>query len=120
MEKLAHVYNEFQNNYGQSIFLDYKHVIENLFSPDFKKIANGSLLVPQRDRLEEQLASVKEFAGSWIIERKNVIASANNNQCAIRYILNSDKAGKFDVIAIIKSDDGKKIDHVDEIYYQIK
>ncbi len=120
MKKLAKAYNDFQNHYGQSTALDYNAIIEDLFSKTFKKIANGAELVGKREALETQLASVKEFAGGWAIEEKIIIPSACNTKCTVRYILRSHKAGDFDVMALISSEDGQKIDSIDELYYQMQ
>jgi hypothetical protein len=116
---LAKAYNNFQNDYGQSISPDYEEIINELFSVDFKKVANGQELVAKRDGFGQQLAGVKAFAGNWIINANIIIPSVDNKQCTIRYILSSEKAGKFDVIAILSSNNGKQIDTIDEIYYQI-
>ena len=114
---LAKAYNSFQNDYGQSTRPDYEEVIKELFSTDLKKVANGQDLVAKRDGLGQQLAGVKAFAGNWTINANVIIPSIDNKQCTIRYVLSSEKAGKFDVIAIISSANGKQIDAIDEIYY---
>ncbi len=116
---LAKSYNNFQNEYGQSMRPDYEGVINELFSVDLKKVANGQELVAKRDGLGLQLAGVKAFAGKWTINANVIIPSIDNKQCTIRYILCSEKAGKFDVIAILSSANGKQIDAIDEIYYQM-
>jgi hypothetical protein len=120
MKNLAEAYNEFQKNYGQSVALDYGAIIEKLFSREFKKIANGAELVSKRENLEAQLAGVKDFAGEWTIEAKMIIPSACNKKCTIRYELSSEKAGRFDIMAVIGSEDGRKIDLVDEVFYQMR
>ncbi len=120
MKELALMYKEFQNSYGQSEKKDFKETIENLFAIKFKKIANGVELVTERDELEKQLASVKVFAGNWIMRENYIIPSADNKQCAIRYILSTDKGGNYDIMAVLSSVDGKKIDLIDEVYYQIQ
>lgn len=48
-----------------------------------------------------------------------IIPSADNKQCVIRYILSTDKGGNYDIMAVLSSVDGKKIDLIDEVYYQI-
>ncbi len=116
---LAKAYNNFQNDYGQSTRQDYEEVIKALFSADLKKLANGQELVAKREGLGQQLAGVKAFAGNWTINEKLIIPSADNKQCTIRYVLSSEKAGQFDVIVVLTSADGKQIDAIDEIYYQI-
>jgi len=116
---LAKSYNNFQNDYGQALHPDYEEIINELFSADLKKVANGQELVAKREDLGQQLAGVKAFAGNWTIDAKIVIPLVDNKQCTIRYILSSEKAGKFDVIAILSSSNGKQIDAIDEIYYQM-
>jgi hypothetical protein len=116
---LAKSYNNFQNEYGQSMRPDYEEIINELFSADLKKVANGQELVAKREGLGQQLADVKAFAGNWTINANVIIPSIDNKQCTIRYILSTEKAGKFDVIAILSSANGKQIDAIDEIYYQM-
>lgn len=118
MTNIAEKYTKFQNDFGAYKSQDYAAVIENLFSPEFYKIANGQTLVNNRDELNSQLTSVREYAGGWNMDITQIIPSANDHKYVIRYILNTKKAGKFDVIAILGSNDGIKIDSVDEIYYQ--
>ena len=119
MENLVDSYNAFQNNYGQSVSADYKTIVENLFISQFKKIANGQTLAAKRDDLLKQLSEVKEFSGTWFIEPKLILPAKDNRYCTFRYILNSTKAGKFDIIAVMYSSDGIKIDWIDEVYYKI-
>lgn len=117
--KIAKQYNEFQNNFGQRANMNYSELINNSFSSDFKKIANGSTLVNSRDELENQLNGVREVAGNWKINETYIIPSEDGKQCTFRYLIKSDKAGTFDVIAVMESNDGVLIDNIDEIYYQM-
>lgn len=119
MKKLAVAYNEFQHNYGTSEELDYDGIINQLFARHFKKIANGKELVGKRDELLAQLSGVKAFAGNWKIEPIFTIVSDCNKKCTIRYILSSEKAASFDIIAVITADDEGKIEFIDEVFYQI-
>ncbi len=116
---LARRYNEFQNDYGQGVSKDYNAIIESLFSSAFKKIANRTELVSERARLEQQLADVKAAAGNWTMREKSTIPSADNKQCVIWYVLETEKAGSFDVMAILRSSNGNQIDSIDEVYFQI-
>ena len=121
IDSLAHRYNEFQNKFGQSSNSSSEEcssTINNIFDDHFKKIANGVVLVAKKAELFNQLSSVKEFAGNWSILEIENIPSADNKKCTMRYILQSEKAGLFEVIAIMSSADGCKIDCIDEIYYQ--
>ena len=115
IKELAIKYNQFQNDFGLGIDGD----ISSLFSPDFRKIVNGGEIVTSSSKLKEQLEGVKEFAGSWKIQEKELIPSLDNQCCTIRYLLTSEKSGTFDIIAIMKSVNGIKIDSIDEVYYQV-
>ncbi len=114
---LAERYNEFQHQLGQGVEQDYETIINALFSPEFTKIANGDVLVTNRSQLLSQCKNCREMAGKWTIQSTGIIPSADNAQCTIRYLLNSEKAGQFDVIAIMSLSNGL-IDRVDEVYYQ--
>lgn len=116
---LAVSYNDFQNDFGQAVNKDYDTQIESLFAPHFKKIANGNALVGERASLKTQLEDVKKMAGKWVIQEKSIIPSHDNKQVTNRYILTSENAGSFEVIAIMSSSDGKHIDLIDEVFYQI-
>ena len=70
---LAKAYNDFQNDYGQSIHPDYEEIIKELFSVELKKVANGQELVAKREGLGQQLAGVKAFAGNWTIHANVMI-----------------------------------------------
>ena len=119
IENIAQKYNQFQSDFGAHVEQNYDGLIENLFSVNFSKIANGKVLVAKADELKGQLLAVRDFAGGWTLDVKQVIPSANDHSYVVRYILNTEKAGGFDVMAIIGSSDGIKIDFIDEIYYQI-
>jgi len=119
IESLAKKYNKFQNDFGQGAAEDFPTIISQLFSPAFTKTANKSVLVPKRDDLNKQLTDVKGFAGNWSINETFLIPSADNTKCTIRYSLVSEKAGTFDVIAVLSSVDSQHIDSVDEIFYQV-
>jgi len=119
VKELAKKYNKFQNNFGSNNESDCKSIIEDLFSHEFKKVANGQILISRKDEIENQLNGVKDFAGNWSITEKLIIPSQDNKICTIRYLLESEKAGIFDIIAILTSSNGSKIDSIDEIYYQL-
>jgi hypothetical protein len=114
---LAERYNHFQHDFGQNVGQDYEEIVNTLFTPDFKKIANGNELASERARLLPQLKGVKDFAGAWSIQSLEIIPSADNAKCTIRYYLNSEKAGQFEVIAILSAKVGL-IDRIEEVYYQ--
>lgn len=118
MNDLVKSYNHFQSSFGQGVELDYQHMVNSLFSKDFKKIANGVELVSNAEGLINQLQSVKEVAGAWSIKVKESIPSSCNKKLTLSYILNSEKLGNFEIIAIINSFDQKKIDSIREVYYQ--
>jgi hypothetical protein len=114
---LAENYNQFQHDFGQSLSKDYAKEIEGLFTPNVIKVANGNELVDGRASLLPQLNGVKEFAGNWTIHNQEVIPSADNTKCTIRYDLKSEKAGHFEVIAILSAKDGQ-IARIEEVFYQ--
>lgn len=114
---LAASYHEFQHKFGQNEDQDYETIIPSLFSPDFKKIANGKELVSDRTKLLSQLMDAKNFAGKWTILPEETIPSKDNTKCTIRYLLNSEKGGQFEVIAILSAPNGQ-IEHIEEVYYQ--
>jgi hypothetical protein len=117
--RLAISYNEFQHAFGQGNTVNYLDLIQDLFSPSFKKIANGNLLVSERSLLFNQLTVVKEAAGVWEIKLRELIPSQDNTKCTISYIIATENAGNFDVIAILSSSNKKHIDSIEEVYYQI-
>ncbi len=119
IKELAIAYNKFQNDFEQGVSKDYNAIIESLFSSAFKKIANRTELVSERARLEQQLADVKAAAGNWTMREKSTIPSADNKQCVIWYVLETEKAGSFEVMAILRSSNGNQIDSIDEVYFQI-
>jgi hypothetical protein len=114
---LAEQYNQFQHAFGQGDNKDYEKIINELFSPHFKKIANGDELTSTRSQLLSQLNGVKDFAGQWIIESHEIIPSQDDKKCTIRYCLDSEKAGKFEIIAILKMSEGK-IEQINEVFYK--
>lgn len=123
IKNLAIRYNQFQNNFGSHDFPQESekasdHVIYELFAPDFKKIVNGNL-VADRSSLKVQLNNVKNMAGSWTIEPKEIIPSEDNKACTVHYIVTTEKAGSFQVIAILKSSNAQEIQSIDEVSYQI-
>jgi len=116
---IAETYNQFQNDFGSSVEQDYDALIESLFSPEFTKTANGQVLVASRDALLKQLSDLKITAGGWTIDSKHIIVPAEDHNYAIRYFIHTETIGSFDVMLLLGSSDGIKIDFVDEVYYQI-
>lgn len=114
---LAEQYNQFQHAFGQGVAKDYESLIATLFTPKFKKIANGNELATERSHLLAQLLGVKDFAGSWSIQSQEIIPSQDNKKCTIKYALKSERAGQLIVIAILTLSQGK-IDQIDEVFYQ--
>jgi hypothetical protein len=117
ISSIAEQYNQFQHAFGQGIVKDYEGLINDLFSPNFKKLANGNELAGERAQLLSQLIGVKEFAGNWTIQSQEIIPSLDNNKCTIRYFLDSEKAGQFEVIAILSAPHGQ-IERIEEVFYQ--
>ncbi len=120
IDNIAEKYNKFQNDFGSKIEQDYDALIESLFSAESTKKANGKLLTAKRDELKNQLTAVRDIAGSWTMELKYLLKSATDQNYVIRYILNTKNLGSFDVMALLSSLDGIKIDFIDEIYYQVE
>lgn len=119
VKQLAEKYNEFQNSFGQSKEEDYQKIVEDLFVNSFAKVANNNCLVAKREDLLAQLLEVKNLAGAWKVIEKDTIPSQDNKKCTIRYILETEKAGAFDVIAILSIAPGNKIERIDELFYQM-
>jgi hypothetical protein len=120
IKRLATAYNQFQDNFGNGLDADYETIIESLFSPTFKKIANGNQLVGNRGELNTQLGGVREMACDWNIDPTFIIPSDDGKSCTFRYKINTEKAGTFDVLAVMGSANGELIDNIDEVYYQIE
>lgn len=93
--------------------------IATLFSEHFTKKANGSLLVENRDKLKSQAYECLKEAGSWTLTVKEIIPSFEGTKCTLRYTLTTEKAGAYDVIALLCSKDGRHIDYVEEFYYPL-
>jgi hypothetical protein len=83
-----------------------------------RRSANGQELVGHRQQLIAQLQGIKEFAGNWTINCLDLIVANEENKCTVRYILSSEKAGQFEVIAIITAQNNR-IESIHEVYYQI-
>jgi hypothetical protein len=118
VKSLAERYNQFQHDFGQGLSEDFDQQIDDLFHASFKKVANGQELVGKRDQLLAQLRGVKEFAGNWTIDSLDILACDDQSKCTIRYILTSEKAGQFEVIAIMSAQQGR-IESIIEVFYQI-
>lgn len=118
LSNIADRYNKFKNDFGSGVVQDYESIIENLFSPSFSKTANRAQLVGSRDELKTQLEDIKKMVGEWIIEPTKTIKSFDNNDYVISYSLKT-KDNIFDVIAILESSDGVKIDCIDEVYHVV-
>ncbi len=116
---IAERYNKFQNDFGSGVVQDYDSIIEELFSPEFTKTGNRTQLVSKRDELKTQLEDIKKMVGGWNIEPTRTIKSADNNDYVISYSLKT-KDNVFDVIAILESSDGVKIDCIDEIFHIVE
>ncbi len=117
IKSLGFQYNALQMKMGTEEDQSWFETIDALFSENFTKIANGEVLVKARSELHKQIIKCREGAGLWKIKEKKVIPSADNKQCTIRYTISTEKAGSFDVIAILSSANGLQIDSIDEIFY---
>ncbi|MCE2716902.1 MAG: hypothetical protein ACK4V2_06920 [Pseudomonadota bacterium] len=113
---LARKYNEFQQSYGQSEDKNYAEIIEGLFSPGFQKIVNREVKVDGRDSLDPQLKGVRDAVTSWTIDVKEIIPSADNKKCTVRFILRTPDKGNYDVLKVLSSENGITIDKVDEVF----
>lgn len=115
---LAKQYNQFQKDVGEHADANIDRVISELFSESFKKIANGSLLVATRDDLKNQLFEVRQHAGKWTIDVKEILAFQDPQRCLMRYHLASVNFGLFDVMATLRANTSGMIAEIDELYYQ--
>jgi hypothetical protein len=114
---LAKKYNDFQSEIGRSAEGNFETTISSLFTEQFRKTANGEILVHNRSALKDQLGACREMAGNWTIDVKDIAAFDDPRRCLIRYHLVSDKLGVFDVMATLRSDSNGRIEEVDEVYY---
>lgn len=119
IKELGVQYNALQMEMGASENQSWLENINLLFSEKFTKRVNGELLVATRSELENQIIQCHKDIGSWKIREKEIIPSKDNQTCVIQYIISTEKAGDFEVIAILKSSNAKEIDSINEIYYQI-
>jgi len=123
IETLGARYNAIQIDMGSAAHPenhnDWSDEIQGLFSKDFTKTANGHVLVKERSELNTQIAQCRKDFGRWQIEEKEILPSKDNQSCAVRYVIATEDAGSFHVIAILKSKDALKIDSIDEVYYKI-
>jgi hypothetical protein len=117
---IAEQYNNFQNDFGSGLDKDFDTIIDELFASDFKKIANGQELVSEAAHLHAQLISAKGMLGSFSINPVYIFQSSDGKHFTNRYIIETAKAGNFEVIAIMTIDDQKHISLIDEVYYQIQ
>jgi hypothetical protein len=117
--KLAENYHKFQSDFGCTNVYNYQ-LISELFAENFTKIVNRETLVAKRDDLEKQLTDLKKVSGEWEIIVKYNIPSADDKFCTMRYELHSQNIGNFDIIALLGSSDGLRIDSVDEVGVQFK
>ena len=116
---LAQKYNKFQNDFGSRVEQNYEELIESLFAPELTKTANGQVLAADRSKLHDQLSSIREMVDSWNIEVKYIMPSAEDHKYVVRYLLTTDHSGTFDVMTLLGSSDGIKIDLIDEVYYVV-
>jgi hypothetical protein len=56
---------------------------------------------------------------SWSIEVKYIMPADEGHKYVVRYLLTTDHSGTFDVITLLGSSDGIKIDLIDEVYYVV-
>ncbi|MBA4749465.1 MAG: hypothetical protein H2057_02475 [Alphaproteobacteria bacterium] len=117
---LGHGYNALQARMGKEGGQEWQEEVSLLFAPSFKKIANGEVLVAKASDLISQIDQCRALTGPWTLEVIYVIPAKDNTSCTIRYVLRSEKAGDFDVIALLKSQNGTHIDQIDEVYYQLE
>ena len=76
-------------------------------------------LVAQRNNLKDQLFAVREQAGKWTIDVKELMEFQNTHRCFIRYHLKSINLGTFDVMATLRMNPTGLIEEIDEVYYQV-
>jgi len=119
IKELGVQYNALQMEMGASESPNWLENIDLLFSEKFTKRVNGKFLVTTRSELENQIIKCREDIGSWKIQEKEIIPSKDNQTCTIQYVISTEKAGDFEVIALLKSSNAKQIDSIDEIYYQV-
>jgi hypothetical protein len=116
---IATLYNKFQNDVGQLLDANLDQLINALFAESFRKTANGTPLVARRSDLKDQLLAVREQAGKWTIDVKEIMEFRNAQRCLIRYHLNSANLGTFDIMATLRVNPSGLIEEIDEVYYQV-
>ncbi|MBA3814178.1 MAG: hypothetical protein H0X26_06780 [Alphaproteobacteria bacterium] len=116
---ITKLYNTFQNDVGNFLDASIDQNIITLFSESFKKTANGAPLVARRSDLKEQLFTIRQQAGKWIIDVKEILEFTDPHRCLNRYHLKSANIGTFDVVAMVRMNSIGLIEEIDEVYYQI-
>jgi hypothetical protein len=114
--KVVDVYVTSHNAFGRSPFNVLHDTYKNLLSPEFKRISNGKLRAVGVDGLEADFSTTKEEIGKWQINVLSRIYSADGKHCTLRYILSTEKEGKYDVLAVLSSYDGEHIDSIEGMY----
>ena len=116
---LAIQYNNLQKNMGILEKSSWTQNIESLLDEDFQKIINGQITVSNREALTNQIINLRESSGPWAITEKEIIPSACGQKCTLRYVISTEKVGSFDILAVLTSKNGRTINRIDEIFYQM-
>jgi len=91
--------------------------ISELFDPLCKKIVNGNdLCFRSLEDHAKQLATAREAAGKWNIEKLLLTTSSEERTCSLQFLWEGEKLEKHTTMAILYLNESGKIAEIHEVF----
>ncbi len=116
MTDYAKHYIDVLNEIGDVTIEEINNIGNKYIADNAVKIINGEQACTSGKDVIVQLTEVRSVAGKCQFTLLNNLKANTEKACALRYQLDSEKAGNFQTIAIVRFNDDMQIIEIDEIY----
>ena len=120
MEKIISEYIQFQKDMGKIGGEECLKIIPDVFSADIVKITDGHKHATGHTGLEKHCMELRNLYSTWHVNVKSQVVSDDKKSATIIYEITTDKAGVFEVVAFLKFTEDRKIQEINESYYQLE
>ena len=109
-------YIEFINHMGGEESFDSNFTL--ICAPDIKKIVNGKLQLKSREEFIQQLQSLKQMVGHWVIKPVDVVISTEDRAVAVRLVIAIEKTRTQTALVILRYTPELQVQEINEVFTQ--
>jgi hypothetical protein len=111
-------YVEFINHMGGEESFDSNFSL--ICASDIKKIVNGKLQLKSREELVDQLLSLKQMLGHWVINPVDIVISTEDRAVAVRLVISIEKIGTQTALVILRYTPELQVQEINEVFTQFE